>query len=714
MAPKPDFDKIDGSLAFDGGVNSIKVSTIASERNPTGLARNELAWLVNATVRDGGITQRHGLIRACSIMKSAGKLFQGAFVYQPDNANPYFVASFSGSIYKIDPDTCEIINLSETAFIPSSAPAATQFGLVLKNTNTSFPIPQPPSGSVTPSSIAAGFPLPFTPAAPGVLAQAWSVPNLGNSSTAYMTVPYSGSVGDILTWHYVSGTAVANIAFQVTAFDLTPGASIGSTNPPFVPFAHFAQAENFLIIQAGDGVTLPLFWDGETLRRSKGITNVAATPGMPGVNEIPAGTTMDYYMGRLWYAQGRKYSAGDIVGGASGTIQYNFRDAVLNVTESPLVLGGDGFTVPANDGDIRCLKHGAAIDAALGQGRLFIFTRKAVYALQVPVSRNDWIATTNANQPLQTVVQLINGSVNDRSVVTNNGDLLYQSLEPAIRSLIQSVRYFNQWGNIDISSNEQRILQFNDRSVMRASSGIVFNNRMLQTALPEQRPEGIIHKALIPMDFVPISSFQSTKSPNWEGMYEGVNIMQMFTGDFGGRERAFAVVLSDADGEFQIWEITNSSRMDLSADNAIGNRVQWIVEFPAFTWGDEFMLKKLVGAEIWIDRLYGTVEFIAQFRPDGQACWNNWHQWKVCSPKNSCEDAINPICYPLTSYLESYRSTMWLPTPDPTRCASPSARPANVAFQFQVRLIIKGWCRVRGLMLHGEEVMQKLWDSLVC
>src|SRR5688572_5684933 len=49
---------VDGSVDFSGGVDSVKVTTIQSDVNPGGLARNQLAWLVNAGLRDGGITQR--------------------------------------------------------------------------------------------------------------------------------------------------------------------------------------------------------------------------------------------------------------------------------------------------------------------------------------------------------------------------------------------------------------------------------------------------------------------------------------------------------------------------------------------------------------------------------------------------------------------------------------------------------------------------------
>lgn len=488
----------------------------------------------------------------------------------------------------------------------------------------------------------------------------------------------------------------------------------GTFNPPTVEQAYFVQAEQFLIIQAGNGTTLPLFWDGAILRRSKGITTTVVVPGTPGVNELPAATTMDYYMGRVWYAQGRQYSAGDIVGGNSGTLAYRFTDAVLNVTENPLVLGGDGFTIPSQDGNtIRALRHAAAIDAALGQGRLFIFTRKAVYALQVPVTRASWIAANNANQPLQTVVQLVNGATSDRSVVPVNGDLYYQSLEPGIRSLLECVRYFQQPGNRQISANEQRILNFNDRSLLHAATGIQFQDRLLQSALPKQTPQGIVHQAVIPLDFIPVSSFGAQSPPVWQGMWQGLDMFQLFAGDFGGLERAFAVTRAisggtSPEGTIQLWELTVGDQRD-----GIDDRVVWIIETPAFTWGKELDLKKLVSGELWLDRLFGTVDIQVQYRPDSDACWREWTTFQECTPRSTAENAINPISYPAQDCLESYRSTLTFPVP-PTDCASATGRPSNVGYQFQVRLVIRGFVRIRGLYLHAEPVDRKLFENMRC
>lgn len=595
----------DGSIDFSGGVNSIAVTTVQSDRNPNGLQRNQLAWLDNATVRDGGITCRSGWQKKGTINSDETAFYQGKFMYQPIGADPYFIHVIGGHVYRVDPDTAVAIDL--TAAFPAMVP---QF------------------------------------------------------------------------------------------------------NPNVETQAFFVQGEKYLVIQAGDGVTPALFWDGVTLRRSIGITNTAVAPGTPGVNEIPPATAMDYFMGRIWYAQDRTASAGDIVKGPSGTLANDFTDSILNVTENPMVLGGDGFTVPSNDGSvIRALKHSANIDAALGQGRLFVGTRKAIYALNVPVTRTAWIAADNNNQPLMTVVQLNNGWVNDRSVVPVNGDLFYQSLEPDIRSLNQCTRFFQQWGNIPISANEQRILQFNNRALLRHSSGIYFDNRLLETALPTQAARGVVHKALVPLDFTPISSFNQQRQPNWEGMMEGLDILQMATGDFGGRERSFMTVIGAGTQNIDLWEMTSDNRFDADTEDT-EKRIAWIVEFPSFTWGDETLLKRLVGAELWVDRLFGTVQFVMEYRPDGQQCWIPWHAWKKCTTKHSEENVLTPQQYPLDDCLDSYVANMTLPKP-PSKC-TPMGRNSDIAFQFQVRMAIKGYCRIRGLYLHATPFGRKLYTNITC
>lgn len=477
-------------------------------------------------------------------------------------------------------------------------------------------------------------------------------------------------------------------------------ALFGLSNSATEPYNSFTQAEEFLVQQTGDGVTLPLFWDGVTLKRSNGLT---ATP-----KEIPAASVMTYYAGRLWYARDRVYTAGDIVRGPAGTAPYGLRDSVLRVTENPLAIGGDGFSVPTNAGAIRALFYPANLDTNLGQGPLLIGTRKSVYALTVPVSRSSWTSSGD-NQPLQVVAQHKWGPVGDRSVVIVNSDNFYQTLEPGIRSLIFARRNQGQWANTSISSNVNRIVRRNDRGLLRYSSGINWDNRLWQTALPEQTQYGVIHRCLVSLDFDPLSTMQSQLPPVWEGHSEGVQIMQLFESDFGGLQRAFAVVLTEFN-TIAVWELT---RGDL-AENG-DNRITWSFETPAWTWADsigENEYKTLLNGVISFDQVWGRVDVTVEFRPDYYPCWLLWTRFDMCNARSNQEDPYTSN-YPPVDYLPGYFPNKNFGKP-PDTCIAQTKQPANIGFQFQLRITIKGWAKVRSVHVFGERAERPTYFNMPC
>lgn len=505
----------------------------------------------------------------------------------------------------------------------------------------------------------------------------------------YMIIAISGRIFRINVW-------TDNTVTEITI--------AGDPNPPLITKFYFCQAEEFMIIQAGDFVTNALVWDGNTLIRMGGAA----------AQEVPAGAAMDYYMGRLWVQNGNRfYTAGDIVGGTSGTAPYGFRDSILHWTENAWLAGGGYFIVPSNAGSIRSLDHTANMDTALGEGLLIIGCRDAVYSLNVPVTRLTWNAAIENNQPIQRVIQNRYGPTSDRSVVPSNGDLFYQAYD-GVRSLQMAVRYFHQWGQTSISKNENRVWQLNNRAFASFASGIEFDNRLLQTVLPFQTPVGVAFQGIMPLDFDLITSLQDKLPPAWEGMLEGLDYMQLLEAESGGLQRAFTVVHSRETGRIQIWEMTTSRSTDFAGPgNQSDIRVGWYFETPAFTWGDSFQLKELESAEIWVDRLSGTVDFQAYYRPDS-GCYKLWHQWRICSARNPCEDIPAGLCYPEeNTYCQGYKANMRLPKP-PVECATQVGRPSNQAYQFQFKLVIKGYCRIRGILLHALPRMEGAFDSMVC
>lgn len=518
--------------------------------------------------------------------------------------------------------------------------------------------------------------------------------------------------------------------YQVT--DLTFGDPnlLHPSDPAKAEMCFFQQAESYLVIQAGDyfnpgpvnppltdsaGRTLPLFWDGTGLRRSVGIISPINIPGVYGhlpYNEIPAATAMDYYENRLWYAQGRKYSAGDIVGDqASGDPAVKFRDAVLKVTENPLAIGGDGFTVPTMAGNIRAIVHAAQLNASLGQGSLYVGTRKTIYNPQVPITRSDWIGADTSNMPSQPIVQLVNGPCGHRSIIPINGDLYYQAFDPAIRSLIRAVQYFAQPGNTAISQNVNRALQYNDRSLMRFASSIYFDSRFLTLVLPQLGTDGvnIIHRAILALDFDVVTNFSGRNAAVWEGAYDGLQFIELIAVDYEGQPRALAAVVSDVDNTMELWELTNNSKTE-NGDN----RVTWSPEFPAYTWassGYEAELKQLCGGELWVDRVSGTVQMDVYYRPDADPCWRKWFDTQFCAARNE-DIGLGSDAYPCMPINEGYVFPIVFPEPCSYDCDAMKRGPTTLAYQFQVKIVIKGFCRIRGLLLHAEPRIKPQYQGL--
>jgi hypothetical protein len=336
--------------------------------------------------------------------------------------------------------------------------------------------------------------------------------------------------------------------------------------------------------------------------------------------------------------------------------------------------------------------------------------------MDVPVTRDDWTAAGDGTgitvNPFVTVAQINYGSVSDRCIVQASGDLFYQTLEPAVRSLALAIRNFGSWGNTAISTEERRAIELNDRSLMKASTGILFNNRLYQSVLPYETPVGIAHKGVMSLDFDLITTMAEKLPPAWEGMLEGVSILQMNEADFGGLQRAFAWVVSAVNGNIELWEITLGDKRD-NGDN----RIQMMIETPSYTWGNAFALKRLESLEIWYDRLFGALEVEVFFRPDQHPCWIPWHAFKDCSARDCTEDIESSAgcsgTYPNQAYCEQFRATQMLPAP-PSTCLQQSGRPANQAYQFQIKILSKGSWRIRGLLLHAVPLVKAPYQGLVC
>jgi hypothetical protein len=577
----------DGSVTFEGGVDSGVM--------PSEVDRNQVAFAVNASFRQGFVSPRPGFIQKDMVICDA---------ITADNI------TITSDITNITAD-----GWSEECYNPSGLTGILQCAL----------------------------------------------PYIADNGRTFILMLISGKV-----WLYdIDQNSVQNISTSSSLY-----------NPSNILDGWMVQAENFVIIQ--DGVSDPLIFNGVGIRRAN-------------VDEIKCGRMMAYVNGRIWYAlqNGFSFRATDIVYG-DGT-----RASVLKETENTFLNSGGDFAVPSDSGGITAMGIPGNPDTSLGQGPLLIFTPKYVFSINAPVDRDVW---KNLNYPIQAISLLTNGALGSRSAITVNGDVFYRAVD-GVRSFIIARRSFNDWGNTPISNEVLNITENDQTNLLWASSAVVFDNRLLMTAQPRYNSEGVIHKALLVLDFDLITSMRKKFPPAWAGIWTGLDVLQVLKSENAYGDRCFALARG-TDGSIQFWEISKSEKEDNSVANG-PSPIEWLVQTRAYNFEIPFGLKRLDSGDIFIDALDGTADFNVQYRPDQYPGWLDWANWSECATTNQCSN----LC-PIANFQPQYRPKMRLPTPEDTSCNSTISTPTRNLYEVQMSLTMTGFCRIKSVRVHAYDVQE--------
>lgn len=402
--------------------------------------------------------------------------------------------------------------------------------------------------------------------------------------------------------------------------------------------------------------------------------------------ELPTGRMGAYGMGRNWLAlaDGISFVASDLVGSSSGSPANNYRDAVLNVTENNYLAGGGTFRLPGAGVEITAMIFPATLDASLGQGALQVFTRYNVFSCNTPVDRSEW---QDLESPILTQSLISNGSESHYGTIITNGDAMFRSID-GIRSLILGRRDFiERRGNTPISEEVNRVLDGDNRQLLKFASAIVFDNRMLMTATPTQDQLGVYHSNLIALNLDPSSSLRETKPDIYDGIWDGLNVLQLVTGRFNGLDRAFAFCYNTTDQKIELHEILTSASEQKSDDGDTPIESMW--ELPVVfnqTERPDRQLLRLIDGEIMVEDVRGQVEFEVYYRPDYDPNWHAWYSWTIPS---------SPLWQPRMGLGEP------APESDPA-----TERPYRVGYHFQVKIVRRGYCRFMGINVQAVNVPQ--------
>lgn len=623
--------------------------------SPSLIGKNQVAASVNVTYRGGFATTRPGFSRypltlqGTAITHWTGR-WQGSCRYETPSRNGW-VVSRGGRLFFLEDSTWIVTEVTPILFSVTTAaftvPAINGSVTIAVNSETPFAIGQTvfiDGGSYTITVV-------FTN---GITATY-------NGGASHATAP--------------AGAAISNSTAQISSYQ---------TNPASLDFVYLFQAENYVIVLAGNNPTI--IFDGSSSRRSM-------------IKEVPPGFLGVYGWGRIWICLPDRISfvAGDLIRGASGTPQNGYRDAILKFTENDVINTGGAFGVPANAGLITSMQFLATQDTSLGVGVLLVGTTNMVFSVNAPVDRTVW---KSLSYPIQTISLLDYGPLSPNGSVSVNGDMWYRS-QDGFRSFIVARRNFGRPGNTPLSREISPIIEKDSDNLLFYNSGIRWDNKLYETVSPFRTLDGVLHQGLAVINYDLISNLQGNSSAAWEGANTGLSIFQITKGNIHGTERAFAFV-SNVNG-LEFWELMRAKDSTLDQYNLpesqppIRNPISSWLETRAEDFTLPITLKLLYMAAFYIDDIVDSVSFTVKYKPDQYPEWILWQTFTVCAKVSQC--TIPGVAVPCVTWQPNarlYAARVTIGQPQDT-CVPGMiiSQPPRLGHEFQFRLEWTGHCRIR-------------------
>lgn len=202
---------------------------------------------------------------------------------------------------------------------------------------------------------------------------------------------------------------------------------------------------------------------------------------------------------------------------------------------------------------------------------------------------------------------------------------------------------------------------------------------------PTTKQFGVYHRALIALNFDPLSSMRGKAPAVYDGSWIGANFFQLLTGEINFSQRCFAFTYNTSAQRLELIEILPGSTTEIFDNGA--SPIVWGFESPVIFRDQDPRsrdFKRLVNGEIFIDDLIGRVDFQVWYRPDDYPCWIPWLNWSECA------DNVIP-----RSTVE-FRPAIGLGGPSSRACDAVTGRPFREGYYFQVKIQIQGQCRFKG------------------
>jgi len=317
---------------------------------------------------------------------------------------------------------------------------------------------------------------------------------------------------------------------------------------------------------------------------------------------------------------------------------------LLRFSETTYLTEGGALQIPSFMGRITAMIFMPIQDTSTGQGDLLVFCERGTASFAVSAPREQWKSTPG----FQRVVFQNIGATGPASLATDNGDVFFRAFD-GMRSYRNARAEINSFGQVPISAEMNSVLNYDTKSLLTEVSAITFDNRLLFTASPSIDYSGlnptvatkqpVTFSKIVALDFTTLATVGAKRSASYDGMWGGLNVLQLVSGLVNGRPEAFAFAYDFTNGRLNVlWKLTTDAPFDHPLSTG-AQRIQSILETRAYSFGTPSEQKKMIRADFWLSDILDRVDVNVYWRPDQYPCWRSWHSFSRCATVDTC---INP------------------------------------------------------------------------
>lgn len=610
---------LEGQQDFSGGMDS--------SLSPTLINGNSVATAVNLTFRGGRPSSRPGF-RQVSLVSGANsgidiftnQFFQGSCFYleRRENYNSCILGVFGGNFIKIDLGTFEVSRVYplDGSGNPVVATALDPFEKCYFVQAEKYMIIQNGKN----------------------VALIWDGDNLYRSG-----VGPAGSTGSVSQLHTIdTGTIMAygqgrlfvssSDRTAITAGDIVYG---GSTEQVTITSgtATVATSATYTFTTVGN--------HGFVLGDVISVYGHSSSNGANGTWTCATGTTGSTLVINLANATGTVATG---TGGFAVKANAGAESDLLRFTETTYLAEGGSLQIPSFTGRINAMIFMPVQDTATGQGDLLVFCDRGTSSFAVSTPRDQWKSVAG----FQRVVFQTIGATGPTCLATDNGDVFFRSFD-GLRSYRNARAEIGSYGQVPISAEMNSVLKYDTKNLLTEVSSITFDNRLLFTASPSIDYSGlnptiatkqpVTFSKIVALDFTTLATVGAKRSASYDGVWGGLNVLQLVSGLVGGRPQAFAFAYDFTNERLNVlWRLTTDAPFDYPLSTG-AQKIQSILETRAYSFGTPSEQKKMIRADFWLSDILERVDVNVYWRPDQYPCWRSWHSFSRCATVDNC---INP------------------------------------------------------------------------